>query len=324
MGSMEKDGARANGVPAQIGLARLLTRIERQESGIDEHVDALPHPGPGDWVIGVTGPPGVGKSTLVSALVAAYRAEGTRMAVLAVDPSSPFSGGAILGDRLRMTEHIEDDGVFIRSLASRGQTGGLAAAVPLAIRSCLAHGFPRIIVETVGVGQGEIDIARCADTTVLVTAPGLGDSVQASKAGVLEVADVLVVNKADREGAKDVVRDLATMVRLGTTPAGSWHVPVILTLGSTATGVDEMMRTIEQHHDFIAGKGQIEQRRARRRLDQWRSLCEREARARLSAAYESAAGRDLADQVADGRITAAAAAVTLISRLLAPGGRGHE
>ena len=318
MTGKDPDNARLSGGLARIRLARLLSRVERQEHGTDTVLAELPEPGPGDWVIGVTGSPGVGKSTLVSALITAYRAEGIRVAVLAVDPSSPFSGGALLGDRLRMTEHIGDDGVFIRSLASRGQLGGLAAAVPQAIRACLAHGYPRVIVETVGVGQGEIDVARSTDTTVLVTAPGLGDSVQASKAGVLEVADVLVVNKADHEGAKDVERDLVAMVRLGATPAGGWRVPVVLTQSTSGTGIDETMRAVEQHHNFTVEKGQVEARRASRRLAEWRSLCERQARARLVAEYDSAAGRELATQVAEGRLSAAAAAATLSSQLFAP------
>jgi LAO/AO transport system kinase len=318
MTGKDPDNARLSGGLARIRLARLLSRVERQEHGTDTVLAELPEPGPGDWVIGVTGSPGVGKSTLVSALITAYRAEGIRVAVLAVDPSSPFSGGALLGDRLRMTEHIGDDGVFIRSLASRGQLGGLAAAVPQAIRACLAHGYPRVIVETVGVGQGEIDVARSTDTTVLVTAPGLGDSVQASKAGVLEVADVLVVNKADHEGAKDVERDLVAMVRLGATPAGGWRVPVVLTQSTSGTGIDETMRAVEQHHNFTVEKGQVEARRASRRLAEWRSLCERQARARLAAEYDSAAGRELATQVAEGRLSAAAAAATLSSQLFAP------
>jgi LAO/AO transport system kinase len=301
-----------------VRLARLLSRIERDDRGVDGAAE-LPETGPDDWVIGVTGPPGAGKSTLVNALITAYRATGVGVAVLAVDPSSPFSGGAVLGDRLRMTEHIGDDGVFIRSLASRGQRGGLAAAVPLAIRSCLGHGFPRVVVETVGVGQGEVDIARCADTTVLVTAPGLGDSVQASKAGVLEVADVLVVNKSDRDGAKDVERDLTAMIRLRATPARSWRVPVVLTQGTAGAGIDEALRAVEQHREFVVANGEVDQRRAGRRLDEWRALCERTTQARLAAAYESAAGRDLADQISDGRLTTVAAADALTERMFTRG-----
>jgi LAO/AO transport system kinase len=317
MSGTDSGHARPGGLPARVQLARLLSRVERQDH--DDDLARLPEPGPGDWIIGVTGPPGVGKSTLVSALVTAYRAAGTRVAVLAVDPSSPYSGGAVLGDRLRMTEHLGDDGVFIRSLASRGQLGGLAAAVPLAIRGCLGYGYPRVIVETVGVGQSEVEVARSTDTTVLATAPGLGDSVQASKAGVLEVADVLVVNKSDQEGAKDVERDLVAMVRLGATPAGGWRVPVVLTQGTSGSGVDELMRAIEQHRDFTIGNGQVEARRAGRRLAEWRARCERLAHDRLADAYASAAGRDLAAQVADGRSTAAAAADALTSRLFRPG-----
>src|ERR1044071_5722057 len=196
-------------------LARLLTAVENQREGVDEALKALyPHTGRA-WVIGLTGAPGTGKSSLVTELAKAYRAQGETVAVLAVDPTSPFTGGAILGDRIRMRELSGDKGVFIRSMATRGSLGGLARATRDAIRVLDAAGFDRILVETVGAGQSEVDIVRAAYTTVVIEAPGLGDDVQAIKAGILEIADVLVVNKADRPGVDNTVRGLKTMLELG-------------------------------------------------------------------------------------------------------------
>ena len=171
-------------------------------------------------VWGLTGPPGVGKSTITAALVAAVRATGRRVAVLAVDPSSPFTGGALLGDRVRMAEHVTDSGVFIRSMASRGHLGGLSPATPAAVDLMSALGFDVVLVETVGVGQNEVDVLRLADTVVVITAPGAGDGIQAAKAGILEIADILVVNKSDRDGAASAVRELKAMVALGRSGRG--------------------------------------------------------------------------------------------------------
>src|SRR6478736_4065359 len=195
-------------------LARLLSVVER--GGEDARAvgrASFPHSGTG-YTIGLTGAPGAGKSTLTSGLLGRIRADGDRVAVLAVDPSSPFSGGAILGDRVRMDEHALDDGVFIRSMASRGHLGGLALATPEAVRVIDATGIPWIVVETVGVGQVEVDVAGAADTTVVVLNPGWGDAVQANKAGLLEIADLFVINKADRAGADDTERDVHQMLEL--------------------------------------------------------------------------------------------------------------
>ncbi|MFD1814582.1 methylmalonyl Co-A mutase-associated GTPase MeaB [Rhodococcus gannanensis] len=188
-------------------------------------------------VVGLTGPPGAGKSTTVAALVGAYRERGSRVAVLAVDPSSPYSGGALLGDRIRMAQHINDPDVLIRSVATRGHLGGLAAAVPAAIRLLAALGYDLILLETVGVGQSEIEIAAVAEPTVVVLNPGAGDAVQAAKAGLLEVADIVVVNKADREGADQTVRDLRAEVR----------VPILKLVASRGDGLDDVVAAIDAH-----------------------------------------------------------------------------
>ena len=220
-------------------------------------------------VIGLTGSPGVGKSTSTSALVTAYRERGMKVGVLAIDPSSPFSGGALLGDRVRMQEHATDDGVFIRSMASRGHLGGLSWATPQALRVLSAAGCDVVLIETVGVGQAEVEIASLADTTLVLLAPGMGDGIQAAKAGILEIADVFVVNKADREGADSVVRDLRSMLSLGDrrTDEG-WRVPIVKTVASRGEGAAEVVDEIERHGEWLATSGNLEHRRQRRAADE--------------------------------------------------------
>jgi LAO/AO transport system kinase len=240
-------------------LARLISWVENGDPRLRSVVRELPPPATGTRVIGLTGAPGAGKSTVTSALVRALRASGKRTAVLAVDPSSPFTGGALLGDRVRMQEHATDDGVFIRSMGSRGQLGGLAAATPQAIRVLAAAGYEVILVETVGVGQAEVEIASAADTTVVLVVPGMGDSIQAAKAGVLEVADVLVVNKADRPETQATVRDLRTMVALA---RQEWKPPIVTTVATSAEGIDELLRQLDRHEAWLEASGE----RARRRL----------------------------------------------------------
>jgi LAO/AO transport system kinase len=220
-------------------------------------------------VVGLTGSPGVGKSTSTSTLVGAYRRRGMRVGVLAVDPSSPFSGGALLGDRVRMQEHATDDGVFIRSMASRGHLGGLSWATPQALRVLSAAGCDVVLVETVGVGQAEVEIASLADTTLVLLAPGMGDGIQAAKAGILEVADVFVVNKADREGADTVARDLRYMLSLGDRRTDDgWRVPIVKTVASTGEGAEEVVDEIERHGEWLATSGRLADRRARRAADE--------------------------------------------------------
>ena len=211
-------------------VARLISQVEDASPALREVMSLLiPHAGRAA-VLGVTGSPGVGKSTTTSALVTAFRADGRRVGVLAVDPSSPFSGGALLGDRVRMQEHATDPGVYIRSMATRGHLGGLAWATPQALRVLDAAGCDVVIVETVGVGQSEVEVAALADTTLVLLAPGMGDGIQAAKAGILEVGDVFVVNKADRDGADQVVRDLRSTIRLAERQPGDWREPIVKTV----------------------------------------------------------------------------------------------
>ena len=229
-------------------VARLISLVEDAHPALREVMAALaPHTGKAH-VIGLTGSPGVGKSTSTSALVAAFRARGKRVGILAVDPSSPFSGGALLGDRVRMQEHALDPEVYIRSMASRGHLGGLAWTTPQAIRVLDAAGCEVVLVETVGVGQSEVEIAGLADTTIVLLAPGMGDGIQAAKAGILEIGDVFVVNKADRDGADATVRDLRHMISLGDrTEPGLWRPPVCKTVASRGEGLDEVMEAIDKH-----------------------------------------------------------------------------
>jgi LAO/AO transport system kinase len=247
--------------------ARLLSRLERGSQWAADVSAAIAGRPRKAAVWGLTGPPGVGKSTLTAALVADARAKGSTVAVLAVDPSSPFSGGALLGDRVRMADHVTDRGVFIRSMASRGHLGGLSSATPAAVELMSAIGFDVVLVETVGVGQNEVDVLRLADTVVVVTAPGAGDGIQAAKAGILEIADVLVVNKADREGAAAAVRELKTMIALGRSGRSgvrSWRIPVLSTVATTAQGIGELVAQLRAHADFAAATGlDVERRRTR-------------------------------------------------------------
>jgi LAO/AO transport system kinase len=230
--------------------ARLMRALDDRLPGAREALAALYGHTGGAFVVGVTGAPGVGKSTLVDALVAAYRATGVRVGVVAVDPSSPFSGGALLGDRVRMQRHATDEGVFIRSLATRGQLGGLSRSTAAAVAVLDGVGFPVIFVETVGVGQAEVDVARMADAVVVVTAPGLGDGVQALKAGLLEIGDVLVVNKGDREDADLALRDLTTMLQIAERHdwpgEASRAAPALLrAVATTGEGVAELVGALE-------------------------------------------------------------------------------
>jgi LAO/AO transport system kinase len=232
-------------------VARLISLVEDESPLLREVMAGLaPHTGTAQ-IVGVTGPPGVGKSTSTNALVKAIRATGKRIGVLAVDPSSPFSGGALLGDRVRMQDHALDRSVYIRSMASRGHLGGLSWSTPQALRVLDAAGCDVVLIETVGVGQSEVEIAGLADTTLVLTAPGMGDGIQAAKAGILEIGDIFVVNKADRDGAEQVRRELRTMISLAERTEESWRPPIVMTVAQTGQGVAEVVEKIEAHRTWM-------------------------------------------------------------------------
>jgi LAO/AO transport system kinase len=253
-------------------VARLLSLIERGDDGARE-VGRLAYPRSGGaYTVGLTGAPGAGKSTLTSAIIGHLRALDLEIAILAIDPSSPFTGGAILGDRVRMQDHATDAGVFIRSMATRGHLGGLALATPEAVRLLDAVGRRWILVETVGVGQVEVEVAGKADTTVVVVNPGWGDSVQANKAGLMEIADVFVINKADRQGVEETRRDLMQMLDLSDLPRDAWRPPIIPTIGNTGEGVTDMWDAVLAHREHAEGSGELNRRRTFRLREELREI----------------------------------------------------
>lgn len=280
----------------RVAIAKLLSLVEQGGAGARAVVSRLhPHTGRA-WSVGITGAPGAGKSTLTDELVMCMREEDFDVGVLAVDPSSPFSGGAILGDRVRMQRHSTDPAVFIRSMASRGHLGGLALATPQAVRVLDAVGKEWVIVETVGVGQVEVEIASQADTTIVVVNPGWGDEVQAAKAGLLEIADIFVVNKADRPGADVTVSDLAGMLELGRRK--EWQPPIVRTIATTGDGLAELWDDIGAHRDFLESSGAVVDRRRERLADELRGLIAERLLERAGAISESSQFEALVDKVA--------------------------
>ncbi|HWG93631.1 MAG TPA: methylmalonyl Co-A mutase-associated GTPase MeaB [Mycobacteriales bacterium] len=299
-------------------VARLISLVEDASPALREVMALLaPHAGHAR-VVGLTGSPGVGKSTSTSALVAAYRRRGMRVGVLAVDPSSPFSGGALLGDRVRMQDHATDDGVFIRSMASRGHLGGLSWATPQALRVLSAAGCDVVLLETVGVGQAEVEVARLADTTLVLLAPGMGDGIQAAKAGILEVADVFVVNKADRDGADQVVRDLRYMLSLGDrrTDLG-WRPPIVKTVASKGEGADDVVEEVERHGAWLASSGALDARRRERAADEVEAIAVTSLRQRIGDLRGGDTLDLLAGRVVAGETDPYAAADELVAEVTA-------
>jgi LAO/AO transport system kinase len=294
----------------KVALAKLMTLVEnrRPDTAL---VMSLVHERCGrTYTIGITGPPGAGKSTLVDRVAGALRAAGHRLGIVAIDPSSPFSGGSVLGDRIRMQSHFLDEGVFIRSLSSRGSHGGLARATRDVARLLDAYGMDFVLIETVGVGQTELDVMRIADTTIVVLVPEAGDTVQAMKAGLLEIADVFVVNKADREGAQRMKADLDAMLQLR--PAAAWSVPVLLTQATSGDGIAELMGCVIRHREFLAHSGHGETRVVAGRQEQFAAVLREEIARRLESALDNGRVGDLLVRIKRGEIDPYRAALDVI------------
>lgn len=301
-------------------VARLISLVEDASPLLREVMAELaPYvgsdPGPGAHVVGLTGSPGVGKSTTMAALVTALRRQDKRIGVLAVDPSSPFSGGALLGDRVRMQDHALDKDVYIRSMASRGHLGGLSWATPQALRVLDGAGCDVIVIETVGVGQSEVEIAAMADTTVVLLAPGMGDGIQAAKAGILEIGDLYAINKADRDGADQVRRELRSMLGLAGRAEGAWRPEIVKTVASTAQGIDELVAAIDRHRQHLESSGELQVRRLRRARDEIEAIAVTSLRAHWRGVHENAALDELAAEVVTGRTDPYAAADLLLASL---------
>lgn len=295
-------------------VARLITLVENGSDLLRPAMKALAPYAGNARIIGLTGSPGVGKSTTTSALVGAFRARDLRVGVLAVDPSSPFSGGALLGDRIRLSDHALDPGVYVRSMATRGHLGGLSWAAPQALRVLDAAGCDVILIETVGVGQSEVEIAGLADTTVVLLAPGMGDGVQAAKAGILEVGDVFVVNKADRDGADATVRELRQMLTLGAAPAaGEWRAPVEKLVAAAGDGLSDVLAALDKHWEWLSSSGELDTRRRRRASDEVLALALGELRSRMGTLEDHALLASLAASVVSGSSDPYSAADELVA-----------
>ncbi len=294
-------------------VARLISLVEDASPLLREVMAELaPYAGHAQ-IVGLTGPPGVGKSTSTAALVTELRRAGKRVGVLAVDPSSPFSGGALLGDRVRMQDHALDEGVYIRSMASRGHLGGLSWSTPQALRVLDAAGCDVVLVETVGVGQSEVEIAGLADTTLVLLAPGMGDGIQAAKAGILEVGDVYVVNKADRDGADQVRRELRGMLGLAERAEDAWRPPILTTVAARGEGLDEVVAAIDAHRAHLETSGELVRRRTRRARDEVEAIAVTALRARWGDVGQRTELDDLAAAVVAGETDPYAAADALLA-----------
>ncbi len=297
-------------------VARLISLVENADPKLREVMAALaPHTGRAR-IIGLTGSPGVGKSTTTNVLVRAYRERGARVGVLAVDPSSPFSGGALLGDRIRLVDHALDPEVYMRSMASRGHLGGLSWSTPQALRVLDAAGCDVIFLETVGVGQSEVDVAGLADTTVVLLAPGMGDGIQAAKAGILEIGDVFVVNKADRDGANATVRDIRGMISLGHgKEPGLWRPPVEKLVAEESDGVDAVMEALDKHLGWMEEHGVLQQRRVARAAGEIEAIALQTLRERMGDVSGGTDLDSLAGDVVAGTSDPYTAADTLVANI---------
>jgi LAO/AO transport system kinase len=306
----------------RLALARLITRVENRASDVPEIMRAIHARTGRAYVLGITGPPGAGKSTLVDRVTARLRAEKQAVGVIAVDPSSPFTGGAVLGDRIRMQTHTLDPDVFIRSMATRGSLGGLARATGDVIKLMDAFGFPWIIIETVGVGQTELDIIRQVDTTVVALVPESGDSIQAMKAGLMEVADVFVVNKADRDGAHALMAELRFSVHLhytgGSAPKDvDWEVPVLAAQAANDVGIDELIAQVKRHRAVLEQAGALETRRQARRRAELEALLVEEFTAQVTARVQTDAALGATiEAVTAGRLDPYSAVAEILSQTL--------
>ena len=294
----------------RLALARLMSLVERggdEARVLGAHTYAQAGAA---YTVGMTGAPGSGKSSLAAELASVVRSEHQRLAILAVDPSSPYTGGAILGDRVRMQDHVTDDGIYIRSMATRGHLGGLSLATPQAIRVLDALSWPWILVETVGVGQVEVEIAGAADTTIVVVNPGWGDSVQANKAGLMEVADIFVINKSDRKGADDTRRDIQQMLELSS--LGDWEPPIVMTVATDQIGADELWRTVAEHRSYLEESGELQARRSLRVQAELTEIVSQSLEQRVITTMESSETAELKEKLARGEIDPYAAAARLI------------
>ena len=302
----------------RLALARLITLVENRGDAVPTVMRTVHARAQRGYVVGITGPPGAGKSTVVDRLTASLRGEGQRVGIIAVDPSSPFTGGAVLGDRIRMQAHALDTGVFIRSMATRGAVGGVARATGHVVKLLAAFGFDWILIETVGVGQTELDIMKLADTTVVVLVPEAGDAVQAMKAGLLEAADIFVVNKADRPGAPALMAELTFTAHLqytGSAPrAVDWEVPVLSTEAQNDVGVVELLETIRRHRATLEAAGALAERRRQRRRAELRGLLVDEFAASVERRLQSGELSRTFDEVAEGVVDPYSAAETILGR----------
>ncbi len=302
----------------RVALPRLLSLVERGGDGARAVAEIAYRSPRQAYTVGITGAPGAGKSTLTDQLIARARTRGLdgsdQVAVLAIDPSSPFSGGAILGDRVRMQNHALDDKVFIRSMATRGHLGGLAVAVPDAVRVLSAVGVPVVLVETVGVGQQEVAVAAATDTTIVVVNPGWGDAIQANKAGLLEIADLFVINKADRPGARETRRDLELMLDL--TQLGDWRPPIVDTVASSGDGVDELWTAITEHRAHLVASGDLDRFRRDRLAREFHQILLARVEHRLDALLATERFAGVVDDLSAGDLDPYEAADRLLAGLL--------